>query len=232
MLTALLAGLTLTGISCHKQAASRTPLCCAKEKAVTASLMPGRLAGNASIYQLPGVWTDQHDRTFSLDALKGKVQVVAMIFTHCGYACPRIVREMRAMEDSLSAAQKQDVGFVLVSFDAARDDPAQLAHFAEQQGLDDRWILLHGSAAQVRELSLLLNVRYQRLEDGNYIHSNTVVVLDRQGGIQKTLEVLGPAREAASSKPVFSLPACISKKGNRSSGRAQHRQHRTKDDTH
>ncbi|HEV9038535.1 MAG TPA: SCO family protein, partial [Puia sp.] len=107
------------------------------------------------------------------------------------------VQEMKAMEDSLSAAERRDVGFVLVSFDAERDDAAHLAQFAEQQGLDGRWVLLHGSPEQVRELSMLLEVRYKRLEDGNYTHSNVIVILDRNGGIEKTLPGLEPGKDSA-----------------------------------
>lgn len=149
------------------------------------------LAASASIYQLPGVWNDQHDHALPLAALKGKVQVLAMIFTHCGYACPRLVQEMRDIEDSLSAAEKKEVGYVLVSFDTERDDPAQLGRYAGQQGLDDHWVLLHGNAGQVRELSMVLNVKYQATGDGNFSHSNAVFILDKQGAVRQTLEGLG-----------------------------------------
>lgn len=183
-------GAILVTAACRRQAAPSTPLCCTKEKAVTTSPLPNPLAAGTSIYQLPGKWTDQRNHQLSLYELKGKVQVMAMIFTHCAYACPRIVQEMKTLEDSLSAAQKKDVGFVLVSFDSDRDNPAQLARFAKQEGLDSDWTLLHGSAIQVRELSLLLNVRYRRLEESDFTHSNAIIILDRQGRIRQTLEGL------------------------------------------
>ena len=156
----------------------------------TSSMFSGNLT-NASIYQLPGSWTDQDNRIFSLNRLKGKVQVVAMVFTHCGYACPRIVEEMETIEDSLQPSDKKYVGFVLVTFDSERDTPSELRKFVVQKHLDDRWELLHGNADQVRELSMLMDVKYQKLSDGNYSHSNTVVVLDKQGNIARHFDGLG-----------------------------------------
>jgi len=187
-------------MSCHRKATVARLACCARDNEAA---MPAVFAGpvtNASIYQLPGKWMDQHDRQFSLDELKGKVQLVAMIYTHCGYACPRIVADMRAIEDSLPAAEKSQVDFVLVSLDPERDTPAELRQFATQKQLDNRWELLHGGADQVRELSMLLDVRYQRLADGNYTHTNAIVVLDKQGDVVRRFDGLADnARKAVSS---------------------------------
>lgn len=195
--TILVSFVSLLAVSCHSRSTADVPSCCAKVHKVSSQAAVEPPTGSASVYQLAGTWTDQHHRRRSLADLKGKVQVVAMIFTHCSYACPRIVQDMKDIADSLSSTEKQEVGYVLVSFDTDRDDPAQLARFSEQQGLDDHWELLHGDAGQVRELSMLLNVRYQQLEDRNFIHSNAIVLLDCQGRIRQVLEGLEPRTGAA-----------------------------------
>ncbi|MDP4150714.1 MAG: SCO family protein [Bacteroidota bacterium] len=173
--------LSMLAVSCHKKSPDTRLSCCARDHAIgrPSTLSPALTDG--SIYRLPGNWTDQHDRSFSLGELKGKVQVVAMIFTHCGYACPRIVADMKNMEDSLPAALSKNVDFVLVSFDSDRDTPARLHEFAAEEHLDNHWTLLHGGKDQVRELSMLLDVKYQRLPDGNFAHSNVVVLLNKEG---------------------------------------------------
>lgn len=178
-------------LSCNKPAVTRLS-CCPGENAPSTPAVAVALGVNTSVYQLPGQWTDAHGRSVELNTLKGKVQVVAMIFTHCGYACPRIVQDMKAIQDSVSAAVKDDVGYVLVSFDADRDDAAQLSMFSRQQELDHHWTLLHGSAGEVRELSMLLNVKYQKLDDGNFSHSNAIFILDRNGNVTQTLDGLEP----------------------------------------
>ena len=197
LLIIVLAGMGVAGISCHRPAPAVVLSCCAKESPGTTSLRADPLNASASIYQIPGEWTDQHGKPVMLEALKGKVQVVAMIFTQCGYACPRLVEDMKNIQDSLTVAGKKQVGFVLVSFDSERDDPAQLSRYAALRGLDSHWVLLHGSARQVRALSMLLNVKYQALPDGNFSHSNAVFILDREGAVRQTMEGLASNAVAA-----------------------------------
>jgi protein SCO1/2 len=164
--------------------------CCAKDNAKFA-LSSNPQADNSSIYQLAGQWEDQNARPLNLTQLKGKVQLMAMIFTHCGYACPRIVDDMKAIEASIPPSEKDSVGYVLVSFDSQRDDPQQLRRFAVEKQLGEHWTLLHGNPDQVRALSMLLNVKYQKLPDGNFSHSNSIIILDKQGTVRQSLDGLG-----------------------------------------
>lgn len=178
-------------LSCHrKQLVTSRISCCPEVRTTAPATAPLPSEVQSSIYQLPGTWTDQHNHEMQLNDLKGKVQVIAMIFTHCGYACPRLVQDMKAIADSLPAAEKDEVGFILVSFDSQRDDPAQLNRFASQYGLDDHWTLLHGDPGQIRELSMVLNVKYQDAGDNNYTHSNAILILDKQGSVSRSLEGL------------------------------------------
>jgi protein SCO1/2 len=102
---------------------------------------------------------------------------------------------MKDIQDSLPEPEKKEVGYVLVSFDANRDGPAQLSLYAEQQGLNSQWVLLHGNPWQVRQLSMLLNVKYERQGNGDFSHSNALFILDRQGAIRQTLD--GPGSKTA-----------------------------------
>lgn len=159
-----------------------------------------------SLYQLPGKWVSQDNRVISLSALQGKTVVAAMIFTHCGYACPRMVDNMRAIEDHLSGQVKTNTIFLLVSFDTERDTTRQLKSFASVKQLDDHWLLLHGAPDQVRELSMLLNIQYEKLPGGNFNHSNMITILDRRGVIIKQEKGLEPDVEAVAK--IISLSSC------------------------
>ncbi|MEO6135009.1 MAG: SCO family protein, partial [Ginsengibacter sp.] len=88
--------------------------------------------------------------------------------------------DIKNIEDSLKQ-EKGNINFVLVSFDADRDTPAQLKKFAQEQGLGDNWTLLHGSEDAVRTLSVLLNVQFEKDGEGNFSHSNIISVLDKNG---------------------------------------------------
>lgn len=144
-----------------------------------------------SLYQFTGQWEDQHGDTLQLSKFRGKIPVVAMVFTNCAYACGRIVGDIKNIEKQVPAEKRKDVVFVLVSFDSERDNPGKLREFAEKMELDERWTLLHGDVETVRELSMLLNVKYKRQPNGDYAHTNSVTLLDPRGLIAARLEGLG-----------------------------------------
>jgi protein SCO1 len=135
-----------------------------------------------SIYHAGSVWTDQHGERRPIADLAGRVQVVGMVYTSCAYACPRMVLDMKRLEDELG--RRGDVGFVLVSIDPERDTPARLAEFARGARLDPaRWTLLHGDEGDILELAALLGVQYRRMANDEFIHSNLLTVLDRAGQV-------------------------------------------------
>jgi protein SCO1 len=180
---------TMALLSCQQRTAMKTPPCCARDGAVKA-MAPLPASGSNSVYQLTGTWTDQHEKQLTLSKLQGRPQIVAMIFTHCTSVCPRIVEEMKAIRDSLPEGIKNQVGGVLVSFDPERDTPAQLRQFAVQRQLDNHWELLRGTDDRVRELSMALNIRYQKLSGGDYSHSGNIYILDQAGNIVQSFDGL------------------------------------------
>jgi len=142
-----------------------------------------------SIYQLDHQWKDQYNQPFQLVELKGKPVVMTMIFTHCEYACPMMVNDLKNIEVQLTKKHK-DVEFVLISFDHLRDTPERLLEYAKAQGLGENWILLHGDAEQVKEISLVLDISYEQMENGAFAHANKKLVLDKEGTIVFELEGL------------------------------------------
>lgn len=138
-------------------------------------------ATNASVYLLPGDWRDQHDALRPLSSLAGRPQVVAFVYTHCTFACPRIVARMKEIEGRV-ADGGSDVGLVLVSIDPERDTAERLATYAASTRLDpERWTLLNGSDDQILELSVLLGVQYRATSDGEFAHTNALILLDEVG---------------------------------------------------
>ncbi len=115
-----------------------------------------------------------------MSSLKGKPTVVGMVFTSCGYACPRLTSDMKNIAGKLKD-DREKVNFVQVSFDTEKDTPEQLKKFAKQMHLDENWILLHGNEETVRTLSVLLNVQFEKDAEGNFSHSNLISVLDKNG---------------------------------------------------
>ncbi|SET54394.1 SCO family protein [Hymenobacter actinosclerus] len=152
-----------------------------------------------SVYQLPDTFQTQNRQPFLLPELAGKPTVLAMVFTNCGYACPRLTDDMKAIETKLAASAGQ-VNYALVSFDVARDTAEQLKRYATEKNLGNNWVLLHGSDEAVRTLSVLLNVPYEKTEDGNFSHANKIIVLDQNGVPRFHQEGLGTNPEATISQ--------------------------------
>jgi protein SCO1/2 len=130
-----------------------------------------------SVYELASTWRDQQGRERTLSSLRGRPQLVAMVYTHCSTTCPITVDQMKRIE-----RESADVGLVLVSLDPDHDSPHRLAEYAHERGLDAaRWTILTGGASDVRELAATLGVRYRRTSPEELAHSNTVTLLDAAG---------------------------------------------------
>lgn len=142
-------------------------------------------SGRASLYDLRGEWTDQSGRVTQLGALpRRQFTVVTMLYTSCTVSCPRILVDLKRIEAGLSADQLKDVRFVIASIDPARDTPARLSAWAQDVRLDTaRFTLITAPDATVRELAAALRVRYVPEPNGEFGHSNRIVVLDADGAI-------------------------------------------------
>ena len=165
--------------------------------------------GDASLYQLESVWRDQRGAAQPLAALAGKPVVAAMIYTSCEYACPLIVRDMRAVYDALTAAERAQTRFVLFSFDPARDTPQAMQTYAADQSLPaPDWTLLAADDDATLELAVVLGVRYKPLTEGDFAHSNLVFILDCNGTPTHRQEGLGNPPDDATKVIRKTLTEC------------------------
>jgi len=102
---------------------------------------------------------------------------------------------VKGIERALNDGERARIGFLLVSFDPARDDTAALRSVADKRRLDPaRWTLARTGEADVRRLAALLGVRYRALQDGEFNHTSALVLLDADG------------RKLASSSRLGSVP--------------------------
>ena len=164
-------------LPCVLLAAEPLPPCC----------RPALAAGpptDKSLYLLDSTWTSDVGRQIKLGALRGRPLIVAMFFTHCEYACPILVEELKGVERKLPPEVLGKVDFLLVSIDSKRDTPAALAAFREKRLLiRERWTLLRGEADDVRELAALLGVNYTEDARGQFAHTNLITLLNAQGEV-------------------------------------------------
>lgn len=150
-------------------------------------LLPAR--EGMSIYQLDGVWQNQNGEQMALADLQGRPQLVALVYTHCAYACPLVVADMKQTE-----VADGSVGFVLVSIDPERDTPERLREFASGTRMGSRWTLLAGGDDELLELAAVLGVRYRRVSETDFMHSNAIVLLDGDGNVVYRQEGYGDTK--------------------------------------
>lgn len=150
---------------------------------VTAQRTGSRDAAPAagSVYALPSTWTAHDGRGIALSSLRGEVVVLAMVYTSCTMTCPLITNEMLGVQRALPPELRARVRFVLASFDPDRDSVSVLRAYARQMSLDAQWLAMRASPTDVRQLAVLLGVRYRMLPSGDFDHSNIITVLDAEG---------------------------------------------------
>jgi protein SCO1/2 len=152
--------------------------------------------GRGSVYQLESIWHDQNGREVKLADLAGKIRILAMGYTSCQYACPRIMADMRAIQRALPKDERRSVAFTFVSFDPRRDTPDHLREFQSKNDLG-AWTFLTGSEDAVLELSVALRVKFQKISDADFAHSNAIFVLAADGAILHRQDTLGEAPDEA-----------------------------------
>ena len=145
-----------------------------------------------SVYQLRLPLTDQSGQTRDWRTRRGKPQLVSMFYTSCQYICPLIVDSGKAVEKSLTPAQQQRLGILLISMDPQRDTPAALTQIVEKRRLDtSRWTLAAPPKNDVRAVAGVLGIRYRQLANGEFNHTSALVLLDTDGRILARTEQVG-----------------------------------------
>lgn len=185
--TLLLLALLVTAAACGKKKEEKAACC--KPGQQKNKMFPAAVS-DQSVYQLDGDWKNQDDQSLKLASFAGKPVLMTMIYTHCGYACPLMVSDLKKIEALFTDAEREQFHIVLVSFDPDRDSPARLKSYAASQRLGENWTLLQGTHDQAKELSVVLQISFERLSDGSIDHANSKILLNEKGEIVYRLEGL------------------------------------------
>ena len=137
----------------------------------------------------------QGDSSGLLD-LRGTVWIADFIFTRCAGTCPMITARMAGLAAACASDPAlKDVRFVSISVDPEYDRPEVLRDYAERVHADPaRWSFLTGTRAAVRGLvrdGFKLPVEDQDDKAMPIMHSQSFVLVDRQGGVRSLVDPLG-----------------------------------------
>ena len=115
-----------------------------------------------------------------------------MIYTSCQTACPRLVADMRFIEEKVGTKAGTQPRYVLVSIDPLVDTPERLKKFAAENEMNaDQWLFLQGTEDSVRDFANILSVKYKKINPMDFSHSNIISVFDKEGVLQYQKEGLG-----------------------------------------
>ncbi|MCY3781071.1 MAG: SCO family protein [Chloroflexi bacterium] len=115
---------------------------------------------------------------------RGQFVLLTFGFTHCPDVCPLTLSEFQRIQSQLGRLA-DEVQFVFVSVDGARDSPAVLREYFSFRGYDEI-IALTGSEEVIRALGAPLGLAFEvgeELTRGGYLVNHTAgsFLLDRNG---------------------------------------------------
>ncbi len=138
-----------------------------------------------SIYNINATFVNQDEQKVKISELSGKVRIFSMIYTNCKTICPIIISNMKMIEKLMPKNYLQHVEFTLLSLDPERDTPVTLNKFFVEKKLNKYyWSLYRTEKENVLKLALLSGIKYKKEADGDYIHSNLIVILDKNGVVK------------------------------------------------
>ena len=138
-----------------------------------------------SIYHLNVSFVNQDGNVVNMKDLRGKIHIFSMIYTKCKTTCPIILENMKKIEKLISNDILKQVNFSLVTLDPLRDNVDTLKKFVKEKNIDrEGWNLFFSSEKSTLELAIALGIKYKKENDGNYVHSNLILLIDKDGVIK------------------------------------------------
>ena len=144
----------------------------------------------ASIFHLESSWKNQNGEDVKISALQGKPRLLVMLYTKCETACPIIVEDLRQIDVGLHSQKILNVEVSIFSIDSAHETPKTLMAFSAKRKLPNTWQLFTSDSKTVVELAASLGFRYKKLSSGEYIHSNVIYFINKNGEVAARKEGL------------------------------------------
>ena len=138
------------------------------------------------------VLTNSQGEPLPLSSYRGRPLVISLVYTSCSSVCPLTTQHVLQAVRRARAVLGDDAFSVLtLGFDARHDTPAQLAAFADRQGIDlADWRLASADAATMTAILDKLGFSYDAAA-GGYQHLTQTTILDAEGRVYR--QVYGDA---------------------------------------
>lgn len=132
--------------------------------------------------------TNTAGETISLADSDGKVRLVYFYFSHCETGCVPATFFLSKVQNELKekGVFGSDVEILQITFDPARDTTERLIEFAALNNADtSAWHFLRGEEQYSRDLALKYKIGVYDQGDGQFAHTNAVLVVNQLGYVEK-----------------------------------------------
>ena len=148
---------------------------------------------------------NQQGHIFNSDSLKGKIYVACFFFTSCGSICPKMMFNIKKLQDSFSLEDK--VRIVSFSVMPSVDSVGKLAAYGKNMGIDPaKWMLLTGDKARINTLgrqSFFAEKKEGLQKDANeFMHTETMLLIDKKARIRGVYNATEPGDIARASEDI------------------------------
>lgn len=120
------------------------------------------------------------------DFARGKVWVINYFFTSCPTVCPKMMAGMRLIQKAFP--NDKQVRLLSLTVDPYHDTPAKLKKYAAKHNIDlQQWQLGTGTKPELYRFArngLFITATDGNGGEGDFIHSDKIVLVDRQNHIR------------------------------------------------
>ena len=126
--------------------------------------------------------TNQNNQKITQENLRGKIHVACFFFTLCPSLCPKIMGNMKVVQDSF----QHDKNFIIASYSVMPDRdsvPMLRSYAAKNQIINNKWHLLTGDKKQIYQLARKSyfadeNLGVQKGEN-DFLHTENFILVDK-----------------------------------------------------
>lgn len=143
-------------------------------------------AANASVYELPFDWKDDHGDGIKLSQFQGQTVMLTMGYSSCRETCSFTLHRLEQLQQSADRAAKS-VQVVVVSYDPSVDSPATWTTYRHHHHVArTNWHFLTGDPVTTKRFAAALKFPYW-LYDEHLIHDYQILLIGPDGRVAKTL---------------------------------------------
>ena len=114
--------------------------------------------------------------------MRGKVVLVAFVYTTCPDVCPLITASMQSVQRSLNGRERESVRFLSITTDPEIDSPDILKSYAGRYEVDlSNWSFLTGDLKTLQPVWKAFGVKVERKARGLVNHTALTALIDTKG---------------------------------------------------